>query len=156
MSMNVFCARLSKNAARQEDEMARIYGPGRYTIKLSDAQKPSLYASDGTTPIDHPTFQTFGEGRLVFKIEDLSEIEDPLSFEETPITWSEPEPPGNTLRLEGKTSLTLDVCHPAAWKEAQEYHFKLHLTRGGIDQKLWTHDGTVVVDPTIVENPPNG
>ena len=132
-------------------------GPGTYTIKLNDFGKPSLYTSEGTH-LDHPRFETTGDGRLRFEILNPSDISDSLIFSEPPISWSDGEEPlgtplGNSHRVEGNI-LTLDVHPPILDPLAVTYHFTLLLNRGNISEVLWAHDGSRPLDPTIIEKPP--
>lgn len=139
--------------------MNATLGPGTYHIKLNDSGKPSLYMSDGTH-LDDPTFETIGDASIAFEILNISDIPDSLIFSETPITWSDGAEPlgvpiGNSHHREGNT-LTLDVRPPVKEPVTVTYHFTLHLNLGDIPEVLWASDGSRPLDPTIVENPPNG
>jgi len=138
--------------------MANNYGPGTYTIKLNDCGKPSLYAPGRAEPLDDPQFESFGNSSFFFQI-----LDPIITFaEEQPITWgeleSEPEPRGNCHQTVKELGiLILNVMPSPALKPiSPTYHFVLHLNVGGIPDVLWTADGSRPLDPTIVENPPNG
>jgi hypothetical protein len=144
----------------REDEMETFYDPGFYTVKLNESQRPSLYQADGTTPLDdHPAFRSVGKASFVFQVLEATADDacEPLFFSDPPILWGDLQHPiGNRHRMEQKTLLTLDVDPPDSMPVTTTYHFTLQLNHGGIDDVLWSHDGTVVVDPTIVEKPPEG
>ena len=133
--------------------MDTVYGPGTYVIRLNGCGKPSLYTFDGATPIDDPRFESSGNASFFFQIQDSS-----LRFDESrPITWSEleSEPIGNYHHVMKEVNiLILNITPPVVLPESLTYHFKLHLNLGELDEVLWSHDGEFIVDPTIIEKPP--
>jgi len=126
-------------------------GPGTYQVRINAVGKPSLF--DGETPLDDPTFETTGTTAIKFEIEDPTGI---LDFTLIPITWrglaADINPPDNVPVLDGKR-LTLEV-NVGPGQPERTLVFTLHFNRGDIGDVLWTHDGKAVVDPTIVEKPP--
>lgn len=140
--------------------MITVCDPGTYTIKLNDCGKPSLYGANGTTPIDDPQFESSGNASFFFQILERSLI----SFDpERPITWGElgwaPEPPGNSHHVVTEVSTLILNVTPAMTSMmpvSTRYHFTLHFNVGGRSDVLWKSDGSKPLDPTIVENPPNG
>ena len=136
--------------------MATVYGPGTYYIKLNDSGKPSLFGPDRTTPIDDPQFETSGNASFFFQIFDTGL----MAFNpERPVTWKELEskPLGNSYHIvKGMGILILNVTPPLMAPVSTTYHFTLHLDVGDVHEVLWTADGSLPLDPTVIENPPNG
>jgi hypothetical protein len=148
-------SRISRNRQdNKEEEMANIYRPGTYTIKLNASGQPSLYAAGGTAPLDDPQFESSGNTSFFFQILDRSLI---AFDEERPITWGEleSEPLGNCHHIVKELSLLiLNVTPSALMPDSTTYHFTLNLNVGDNSDVLWTADGSRPLDPTIVEKPP--
>jgi hypothetical protein len=129
-------------------------GPGTYLVRRNANGKPSLYTSDGT-PIQNPIFQTIGDAVLTFEIENDNNLRDGFIFTASPLSWSDgAEPIGNQFVRNGNTSLVLNVRPPLAQRLTVTYHFQLHFNSGEIEDVLWSDDGGTVLDPTIIEKPP--
>lgn len=141
--------------------MSTKYLPGTYTIKPNGSGQPSLYEGDGTTPLDDPDPSFFAQAQgntipltFFFQIQDSV----PLLFsQQNPITWKDLVPPSSVQVSSSRTIMTLNVT-PA--KEVT-HHFQLNFepqqanSQSVREEVLWSHDSTVILDPTIVENPPN-
>ena len=129
-------------------------GPGTYHVRRNASGKPSLYTSGGT-PIQDPSFETIGAATLIFKIED--DNKNGYVFSATPLTWEAETPAGNrVVRDPNNVLLTLSVTSPPPEAPAKTYHFLLRFNSGEIPDVLWSHDGGTVLDPTIIEKPPEG
>lgn len=133
------------------------YGPGTYFIKRNAAGTPSLYTQDGS-PIDDPRFESAGNSSFFFSIDR----DESIAFDRRPIAWRDfaanaiPEPYGNSHSVVDRKVLVLNVIPPVLLPVPQiTYFFTLRLNVGDSPSVLWASDGSRVVDPTIVENPPN-
>ena len=136
--------------------MSETYGPDTYVIQLNASETPSLYTFDGTPTAGDPQFQAAGNASFFFQVFDSR-----ITFAEEPITWWDPtgsrmpEPGGNGHSVAKDVKvLTLNVTPLPASEVIPTYHFKLHVMVDDRPEVLWTSDGSRVVDPTIIEKPP--
>jgi hypothetical protein len=58
--------------------------------------------------------------------------------------------------MEEVSTLILNVTPATMMFVVTKHHFILRLNVGDIYDVLWKSDGSEPLDPTIVENPPNG
>jgi hypothetical protein len=137
--------------------MSEPYGPGTYAIQLNASGTPSLYTLDGTPIADDPQFQTTGNASLFFQIFDSR-----IAFDEEPIVWHDdlscdrlPQPAGNGHVVDETSKvLALNVIPSPLALVIPTYRFKLRVKVDGNPEQLRTPDGSRVVDPTIIEKPP--
>jgi hypothetical protein len=137
--------------------MSDLYGPGTYVIQLNGSDTPSLYKLDGTPLDGDPQFQTTGNASLFFQIFDAR-----IAFDEEPIIWQDdlagdrlPQPAGNGHVVDETSKvLALNVIPSPLALVIPTYHFKLRVKVDDKPELLRTPDGSRVVDPTIIERPP--